>query len=116
MAKKFAADKKQLTQICKFVDKKLKILYGQQTGFFICMAPFELMQQNDSRADYTSNVSRDVALIWLAETCDRLIEHSNHAIVLGAIDTAIDTIRVSGDTTQLIDLLETKLSSLKKVH
>jgi len=61
------AQEREIRELGKLIEKKLKRIYGERMGFFINMTQFN----QEGIADYVSNVSRQTAVEWMQETIVR---------------------------------------------
>ena len=72
-------ENRKMRALGEYLDKKLKNIYGRETGFFICVCPFVGDNEDEFPdgviADYLSNCKREDGIAWMKGTVKRFEEN-----------------------------------------
>lgn len=77
------AQDRELRELARLMDKKLKRIYGERMGFLLIATPFR--DEAGAIADYVGNIQRPDAIASLRDTADRLEQRATVTEPVGGL-------------------------------
>lgn len=77
------AQDRELRELARLMDKKLKRIYGEKMGFLLIATPFR--EEAGAIADYIGNIERPDAIASLRDTADRLEKRATVTTPVGGV-------------------------------